>query len=113
VSIILDGRIRVLCLPDEARAAIVDAGRQAKRTRYGTEVAFDGIEPDLMNDDLIALLQMLARNGVGFARDYKQGWSPSEVVGELIERGVHFENPWACGFDGHAWHVQPYPWSHI
>lgn len=94
--------------------ALRAAGYRPRRSPHGTEVDFEPSTPeqgDLRNPDLIALLRVLASAGVAFARDYKQGWSPADVVDHLIEEGVAFERPTAAGFDGTDWWLFEHPWS--
>lgn len=110
VSIILGDTVRILGMTGPVRRGLVDAGRTASRSRYGARVSYESGPSNLDNGDLIELLQLLAYLGVGFARDFTQLWPPAAVVSELISRGVNFENPWACGFDGRTWHQQAFPW---
>ena len=47
--------------------------------------------------------QELAAMGVAFADDYKQSVSPAAHVSALIERGVVFDSPRSCSFNGRQW----------
>lgn len=110
-TIILPDAVHVAGMTGPIRSGLLDAGRTVRNSPYGSLVRYRPGPSDLDNTNLVELLQLLAGLGVGFARDFKQVWSPAEVVAELIDRGVDFHNPWACGFDGQVWHVQPYPWT--
>ena len=110
VAMILGDGVRVRALPHAIRSDLVEAGRSVATTRWGAVVSYEPGASHLDNPDLIGLLQLLASVGVGFARDHKQPWSPADVVAELIGRGTESCDPWACDFDGHIWHVRPYPW---
>lgn len=111
VEIIRRDGVHVAAMTGTIRRDLVRAGRSISRTRYGPPVPYEVGPSVLDNADLIGLLQLLASLGVGFARDYKQMWSPAAVVAELIDRGHLFDDPWACGFEGHVWRVQHHPWS--
>ena len=113
VSIILGDAVRVRRADRGLEDFLRDEGYQLRPSQEGLEVLYtpSGGGGDLKNEELIALLRLLAARGVAFARDYKQLWSPAAVVSELIEAGTSFDDPKAAGFDGSVWLLWKYPWS--
>lgn len=113
VSIILHDAVRIRAAQPTLVKALEVHGYRPQVTRHGTEVPYDpsGEEGDLSNDSLIVLLRVLASEGVVFARDFKQGWAPADVVAELIRAGVRFDAPRATAFDGSNWLLWEHPWS--
>lgn len=108
---ILGARVRVAGTSPEVLAAVEATGRRVVRDRYGPHIAFQEGPSGQLPDDLVELLQLLVRLGVGFERDYKQTFPPAGIVSELIDQGVEFDHPWACSYDGTDWIIQPHPWS--
>jgi hypothetical protein len=109
VAIIFDTKLRVRACSHQLRASLQADRYKLARRPEGLLVYFDAGSARLSNPSLTVLLQRLAADGVAFALDYKQGWSPADVVSMLIESGTEFSSPTGCGFDGTLWWLYDLP----
>jgi hypothetical protein len=51
------------------------------------------------------VLMALARAGLAFLYDPRQGWSPADLMDELVARGVYADGFSVCAFDGENWQI--------
>jgi len=103
VVILFPSSLRLKASTSEIRSRLAAAGYPTSEDIEGLDVTFDAADDRLANSSLTRLLQELAAMGVAFADDYKQSVSPAAHVSALIERGVVFDSPRSCSFNGRQW----------
>ncbi len=108
---ILDGEVQLEGLTAELRAALRHAGLRFRRSLWGRagRIRFASVAAVPDNAELVCVLEALARLGIAFSSDFRQGWSPEDIALDLRERGKLQGALRVCGFDGSRWLVRDLP----